>query len=922
MTTPPPGTPGSALTVVVSADDGDGLAVRDLALQWHHDGLLGEFAWVTPGDVDRAPYGPPTVNATVAGRDGRTELMTYLGMRPRSLVRVVLLHLLTHEMSDADTLVYTCDEIADLVNRARPRTIDTQGRHHGTQLLRINLMVPESDLHPQDPRIILPAWEVNAVVSPEDRPELDRQSIFVRRAINLHGHALNAAAATGGLWSVTDAGAFDSHESDSTTGGGEVVVVRCQARLVVGDDRSDELAQGVITALHESPIGAASYVPWAVPSDNPAALVRSSTERLMTHPEWTPPEREPDPLEKRQLTLGALLRQWALFQLRLVPAVLHFLSGWGRGLVERWVTAATVGRDAGDVGRVRPLPPDKVLQLARMRMQQLEDRLRPTRLEEEANSWGQTTPAAWRELRELAIGLVDGSRLPSRFKRATRGGAETVLPPGFVVGDPDDVHELDSGERIGLVDVERAAAVVAEKERARQEREAAAGRVYAGRRAERDRLQHPGREGPDHLGDDEADPFQGWLEQRQNTLLWQVTARVVDLKRQERARAAQAHRALTHAEPPATDKLEAAKRFLVGAWGVTLAVAAVLGLVAVLNTIEDPVGVLQALPDLDWVDLLQVVFVVLVVLLTAGTLYFQAMRSYDWAVTRRMHDLQQAGDDYVTARHEERRWQLMQSGLADWARILGQLLHRTWAPPTSPELEVPVYAGLPAAVAVAVPVDTDEGVDVRVVGRAIEHVCQKGWVAEEFGRLVAASPMNNPRDPGRQSHTGDLPADLDLGLRDVGPRRELTSVAERESSKRAATADLVAEVAALIHSGDVRLPPHTVLRVGAYSEGGSMLDRDFLTPRDQVAPFVTELFTPEAQLAQYQVPERSVFCLPNGIEAPRTLGSAMRAEVRHSDGFAAIRVDVSPLVTSNNIALFERIHRREQRPTSTPEDYN
>lgn len=907
---------GAALTVIVCADDDDGLAVRDLALQWHADGLLGEFAWVTPSDVDRAPYGPPTLNATVVGREGRTELMTYLGMRPRRLIRVVLVHLLTHERSDPDTLVYTCDEIAELVNRARPRTIDPQGRQHGTQLLRINLMVPESDLHPQDPRIILPAWEVNAVVSPEDRPELDRQSIFVRRTVNLHGHALSAAAAAGALWSTSDTGAFDTHQSDSTTGGSEVVVVRCQARVVVGDDRSDELAQGLITALEESPIGAAAWVPWAVPAQNPAAVVLSATERLMTHPEWVSVEREPEPLEKRQLSLGTVLRQWALFQLRLVPAVVHFLFGWGRGLVERSVTAATVGRDAGDVGRVRPLPPDKVRQIAEFRMRKLEDRLRPTRLEEEAASWGQTTPSAWRELRELAIGLVDGSRLPSRFNRVSRGGAEEVLPAGYVVGHPDDAYELDSGEKIGPVDVEKAAVAVAEIERRRQlEAERS-----AGRHTDRTKQQQHDDE-LDDLAPDEVDPFLSWLEQRQTTLLWQVAGRVVELKRKERALAAQAQHSLADTAPPSTDKLEGARKFLVAAWGITLGALALLGCLAALGAIEDPWGFLSALPRVDWLDLLRVLFVVAVVLLTAGTMYFQAMRSYDWAVTRRMHALQQASDDYVTARHQERRWQLMQSGMGDWAPTLGELLHRPWDPPPTPELEVPAYDGLPASVAVAVPVDPAAGIDARVVGRAIEHVCQKGWLAEEFGRVLAASPMNCP-GTGDEAQGGDLPADLDLGLRATGPRRELVEVAQEQSTKQAATQHLVAEIGGLLRSGDVRLPAQTVVRVGCYSEGETIADKDFLTPRDQVAPFVTEIFTPTALLAQYQVPERTVVCLPNGVEPPASLASLLQAEIHRCGGSATIRVDVSPLITHDNISLFERIKRPEYHPTTAPDDFN
>lgn len=101
----------SAFTVVVANDDEDGLHARRLATQWHREGLLGDFAWVTPRDVEVPQYGPATILATVAGREDPVELMTLLGSRPRSLIRIVVLHLLTHENSSAARLVSACNHI-------------------------------------------------------------------------------------------------------------------------------------------------------------------------------------------------------------------------------------------------------------------------------------------------------------------------------------------------------------------------------------------------------------------------------------------------------------------------------------------------------------------------------------------------------------------------------------------------------------------------------------------------------------------------------------------------------------------------------------------------------------------------------------------------------------------------------------------
>ncbi len=1006
----PSGPVVSDLTVVVTADDVDGRAVRDLARQWRADGLIGDVAWVTPTEVERGPYSPPVIRAQVVGHDGTVELMSFLGMRPRSLIRVVLLHLLTHEMSDPETLVETCEEIAELVNRSRARTVDADGRHRVSQLLRVNLMVPESDLLPQDPRIILPAWEVNAVVSPEDRPELDRQSVFVRRSTNLYGHALAAAATVGGLWCETDGGVFDNLEADSTTGGGEIVVIRCQVRVVVAHDGVPQLGRCVIEALESSPTGASAWVPWATPAANPAAWVRSCTELLMTHPDWTPLEREPEPWRQEQTSFGEELRSWVWFQLLLVPAVFHLLFGWGRAVVERRVTALTVGADgeaqAHTRRRTRPLPPEAVTRIADARMKLVEDELRPARLEEEAAAWGRTTPEAWRELRELAIGLVDGGRLSARFSRAGHGGAVEVVAPGYVVGAPDDRYELWSGQRIGPVDVELAAAALHELEQAREADERARRRtvesgVLAGRRARvapatdagaRPRgtaLRSPGppvdgaTTGPqpasatepprppvpstttdattgatsaaggrppgsdgsddrpersaavvtetaeDPTGPDDADhpeELLAWLEQRRSTLMWQLTARALDLRDRERDRAERAHRAVAEAKPPATDKLESARSFLVLCWGLALTALGVVATLNALSLLRDPVEFVTSLTDLLSGDAVRVVVVVIAVLLGAGTMYFQAMRSFDRAVTQRLHALTRASEDYVTSRHQERRWELMHRGLIDWADVFSELLHRPWATPTPPALDrLPAYGGLPASVGVAVPAPEQDEPDSGFISRAVETVCQKGWLSAELARVLDASPANDPRHRdagGTEGQRGDLPADLDLGLRARGPRRELVQVAARDQTKQAATQAMLDSVSGLLRRSDVRVPARTVMRVGYYSQGETTSDRDFLTPRDQVAPLVTEVFAPRAQLEQLQVPERAVLVLPPGIEVPPRFRARHRTSVLPGPGTTMLRVDLSSVMGHDNISLFHRVPRPEHRPPTSPDDFN
>jgi hypothetical protein len=879
----------SGLTLIVCGEDEDGLRAKDLALRWHRDGLLQEFAWVTPEDVTHEQFGPPTVMVTVAGRDEPMEMMTYLGLRPRGLIRVVLLHLLVHEDSDPRALVDVCDAVADLVHRAMPRRVQLTNSARGTRLLRINLLVPETDLFPQQLDLILPRWEVNAIVSPEDRPDLDRMNIFVRRTVNLHGHALAAAAGVGGLWANAGVGTFDSYEPDSTTGGEEVVVVRCQARMVVGDERSAELAADCITSVQRSELGASPWVSWGVPAESPAAVVRNNVERLFTHPEWMPHEKEVSPLHKAHRPLGDLIRNWAVFQLTLPLAVLRFVFGIGRSFVERSVTAATVGHEAGEVGRIRPLSPEEVELIAKARLKELSDELAPARLEDEAATWGQTTPSAWRELRELVIGLVDGSRLPDRFTRTTRASALEVLPPSAVVASP----HLDADSP------ETPTSPTESEGRHRRTEEPAPGDA----------------DGPHEPGDPGGDSTEAELESKYS-LIAQVETRVGEHLARERASAVEARKELHSLSPPDTKRLRKTQGLVKLAWSLTFLTLIVIALLVWADASSDTIEWLRHLPDVDWATVAWYAGLVLVALLAVGTAYFQALVAYEWQVSLRLHRLREASDSYVVARREERRWRVMQAGLRDWAATLAELLHRPWHVPTQPDVPPGMYDDLPASVAVATPIDRDGGSDPRMVARAIEHVCQKGWLKDEFLRVVSASPSN---DPSALPHAGDLPADLDLGLRPHGPRRELVEVATSPAVKQAATRHLLSEVAELLREGDVRMPPQTVARIGPYSAGEPVLDREFFTlPTNDVAPFVPELFHPSALLAQHNLPQRSVLCVPSGTPAPR----GTQVDVHQCGYSVASRVDVSALISPRHIKLFTKPEQAPIAPATGVDEFN
>jgi len=898
----------SAFTVVITDDDVDGQAVVELAEEWHAKGLLDDFAVVRPSAVQAEGPGPATVTADVIGADDPVELLRLLGSRPRRLIRLVVLHLLTHEDSDARQLVDTCERVAELVHRAMPASNGTGGQ--GVRLLRVNLLVPESDVAPQQAAILQPGWEINGVVSPEDRPAPDRLSVFVRSGANLHGHALAAAASIGGLWRGMDRAPFDGRELDSTTGADDVLVVRCQARLIAGNDRSEILAQAVIESMTSHEDGAVRAIDWGFSSDRPTQVVHHALEKIWQEPEWTPVQRQPDSLEKVQLSMRVLIGDWLRFQSNLPWAAVGFFGGKARTAVERGLTNTFAGADSGVVGRITPLSPNQAAALAAFRLGQLSKDLEPHRLEEDAATWGQSSPVAWRALRDAAIGLVDGSELPSGISRQRRANLDEVLPPSYITPPPEDAPALGPSTP-RAVDVE-ATARLYEAVKATSHERPAADEETAPQPAEQVNDGQPGGDASNGA----ATMLESWVGRRRDSLFWRLASTVYDIRREEGSRAAAAADALVkNGEAPSPRELVRAKTSLILCWSLALAGLLLGGLLIWLQTtvllenwLETPI----------WQQTLMAAAVILVVFFVGGHIYYRALKKYEWAVRTRLHALRVASDEYVTARQQEKRWALMYAGVLDWNDILAELLHRPWSDrQLEHEERESALTGLPAAVAVAVPSEQSVVVSPDHVMEALEAICRRGWVKEGFGRLIEASYEN---DPARNGSLGDLAADLDLGLRHNGARADLLKTIRSDGVRETATMGVVEDIRRLSDQDRIRTPSLRVQRTGEYSTDEPQEDREFLEEsNNNSSPFAVDLFSDRALVAQQHLPEATYFSLPRGVSKP----TLTNAQVQKSTLPLVTRVDVSRVLRPNDLKMFQRREADAVRPQAEgADDFN
>jgi hypothetical protein len=916
-----------SFTVLIVEDDPDGEAILDIAEAWHAHDVLTEFGVVTPAWVTSGGPGPSSISMHLVGGAENLDLMTFLGSRSLQLVRLIVLNVLTHEDSSGDRLVRACDEVGNLIKRAMPLAIDAQGVGTGVRLLRINLLVPESSVAPQQRELIQPGWELNAVVSPEDRPDLDRMNVFVRSGVNLAGHALEAAATLGALWSGMGKAAFDEYEMDSTFGGHEIHVIRCQAKLIVDDDRVERLASDAIHGIAKTRDGAVRFVSWGYETERPELLVSSLMNRLVELPEWKVDERRPEPLTRAQIPMANLVRDWFRFQAALPATAVGFLSSKAIDTFERSVTGALVGTDAGVIGRIDPVTPETAGKVAELRLQELAQSLEPLRLEEHAASWGQTTPAAWRRLRDLSIGLVDGSELPEPFVRQFKADLAEVLAPSWVVSrspQPQESPAESHGSRPAAHPTVEGVGAIPDTEGGSEGPEEPS--------TESDSVvppdDSPPQVAPDILADSEAaEPAKGQNDGQQraevpdethgSALLDRLAAHVNHAAEHE-AKAAEAATASirTHSSAPSTATLQRSRSLCVVGW----IIAAVL-LAGVVGWVWLSVESGHAFSERQvWTRALAGVLIAIAVFLLGGHLYYRALRRYEWQVRQRMHALRVATDEYVSARQQEKRWEIMRRGLSDWVEILGSVLH---APFTTEAQHVQAVTeelpGVPAAVAVAVAMGREDVTDsIPELSRgAAEALCTQGWLREEFARLLTASPSNNPE--GRAS-SGDLPADLDLGLRANGPRQELVRAARSTRVKQSAAEAAIGKIRKLAVEGRVEVPDLTVVRTGPYSSGHAEEHTDFFSSTiDVKAPFAGEIFSEAAQVSGLQMPSWRALTLPPGVKVL----SDGQTQIERSGLSLMTRVDVSPTLRPDDVSLFvTRTENKAAAEATVPDDFN
>ncbi|MPV50625.1 hypothetical protein GCG21_11535 [Pseudactinotalea sp. HY160] len=955
------------ISVIVAGSSSVATDVRALAASWVSQGIIGPSLWVGGEDVIDEPGMPMRVTATLLEVDGerQVDLFTYLGKYRLRLLRLVVAHLATVSGVNARELTELGIRIGQAMRDALPR------EHSGVDVSRLHrsvVVIPASGVTGLDPRILAPSWEANVVISPEDRPDLDRMSIFVRPDRNYVGHAAAALAAGAGIIRGIPDGAFDEVTLDSSTQPGDLVVARVSIRAVVGERVIDVIARRVLDPATLAPDGAARIVSWGLPASEPDLIAQRAAKSILADPEWAaaaPPDSGAPRSSKEPL--GVALLDAARFNLRTAAAVGVWTFSRGRSNVERVATGQIVGTSAGAFVTIGPRAVDHAASVAHGILA-AQQRTADDEIAYEATRGTPPAPSTWIRLRDLAFSLADGSPMTGG-EEPVQFGRREILAPGDVVPAPGTGYQCGDGAQIDALDltalsdyrealkVRRRAAtdalepldtgqyVTAEHAEAApvsepetEETASDGGRYSTGHGEGAVTAEESDEFGPDPVAGPEAgdpsapddssepedsgdsptstDPRQTVEELRRKEeefTAWyaentrSVLSRVgVDVERRLRMHEANRRRFLERRHDVTAPATDALEH----AKKKLLRRWWGWSVGGTLVTAGIVAWALWIAENPDWMRVSMAAGVVvlfsLLILAFASHSFYKAFRSYEWAIATVLAQQRHETAQFLWEGKQLARLRVLFAGWRAWAEVIAEVVHQPWGPVTEhyADLSLEVIDQLPAAMAVARQAESQLDIDDALVVAAYRAIYREGWADQAFSEGYEHFSERSQR----ARTAGFLDVDIDVTGSDLGARSQFLRLWQSGAVRTWLGGRRTERLRELSSQGGLDVPHRVVGRIGKYSDGSIQEEPFYFLPMiTSETTLVQEVFTPRALSESRHYIKAVRIWLPPVAQATAEAQSMLDqpgVAAKNSDTATAVRVDLSTRLRPQEVAIF------------------
>lgn len=429
-------TPDGTVTVVLLPPEREEHLLA-LAQEWTAAWLIRSAIWVRASDLAPDPVlpdAPPLVFGHVMGRNGsvRVPLFSELSRHEYSLLRFVTVRSVEQETAFSalqDDSIRSLDEHLRL------------SKPNSTKAQFVNLVFAPTRLSGASAKHVVEAgWNVNILVSPEDRRTANSFDAFTRHSTpeEWTGFILAHTVTAAGLWSTVGSGPYDETEFDGFMEGTHVqrVVVRgvLTGALVVNVGREAlRLASQDETPLAD-PLVAVGEEDLRVMSEDEESRAISDLVRvtlsLSDGQLAYRPVADPPRLEQRRLGFFAQIREVTAFGVDKVKETPAWLLRLGRRRASRRATEELHGSggdalvDAGGILNWEDADlTDAVAELDRQRENMLERFNEPVTARRHDID-GQLLES----VRQASFALIDGSSLPEGHAMRTVWAPEERAP--------------------------------------------------------------------------------------------------------------------------------------------------------------------------------------------------------------------------------------------------------------------------------------------------------------------------------------------------------------------------------------------------------------------------------------------------------------------------------------------------------------
>jgi len=923
--------------------------------RWTRDGLVTPTLWVTPADVVIAPPAPPTSSAWIVTPDGVRkvdDLFRYVASHRMDLVRIVAAQLATLAAVEPDRdLVTVARALGESIHHSLPRSHQSDGLT--TRLSRVNVIAPVSGANGLSDAFLIPSWDVNVLVSPEDRPDANLANIFVREPGNAIGHLCTALACVGGCFSGVDGGVFDQLDpGQSNVGNRDLTVLRCAVRGVIGTDAETSLALKSIDAVSADSHGFIDFVNWGRAAQNPQLLSEQVYRFLLSQPPWAPQplitQRSAE-MEKRRVSQAAD-DAWR-FNLHMFGAVPRWVFLDKKTQFEDIATGALLGEDGGAVVRLNPKAPQAMQASAAQLLARADAQNRRAELAQQGSAVAAIDPDTWSALRNVAFSMADGGPLPTGLPEPLFAGEREVLAPSYIAPDPAKVFQHDdrvvgvadlAGQKqmveslnrpaassepvvdgsvpvvdppvvgsepvVELVETTGSSATVAEPGPAGGFGPAET--VGLNRPAEHATAQEPVVEaGPlatalETTGSTstaaELKRFASWRAGFSQSVLYRLLANVTERSEQLRQEF-EVGLAAEEIPVPSTDALVAAQKRLFRWWGGTLLtwlITTVLTWLIVSDQIQLPERAQTWFHDNGVWLLFGLLLTALLTIITANHRFYKADRNYRWIVHRQLVARTQAAERVVWCGQESGRLAQLANSLADWMQTIGWVLHHPTGEVTDPShnIDEQVVETLPASFALAKSLDNQSPAKNAVL-KSVRMLYPQGWATRAFDhayRQFAEDDLDSER-------VGTIAPDLDQGSSRYGPRQELLEYWANGSAGSYLTSEYIDRLKLAVREHEFAMPPRQVIRLGEYGTGRVIAEPEFFAAVAADSPvFALDGFSDGGASGGQKV-ERSAVWLPETVTDPVAGENVI---VARADQSVAVRADISHRLTPDRLSAF------------------